>query len=145
MTHDLAGIFCNIMELGRAAGVEARAEAYVADLRQRIEEVRQRVAGRSRPRILALEWLDPPFVPGHWVPEMVELAGGRNVFENPGQRSYELSWSDLTGSEPDVLVVMPCGFGLEASRAEAFRHAERLYAVASNAIEGDRAYVVALA
>ncbi len=133
--HDLAGIFCSIMELGRAAGVEARAQAYVASLRQRIEAVRQRVAGRSRPRILALEWLDPPFVPGHWVPEMVELAGGRNVLGNPGQRSYEVSWSDLAGSEPDLLVVMPCGFGLEASRADACRYAERLHAIASKATE----------
>lgn len=140
--HDLAGIFCSIMELGRAAGVEAQAEAYVADLRQRIEEVRQRVAGRSQLRVVALEWLDPPFVPGHWVHEMVALAGGRNLFGNPGQRSYEVNWSDLVGSEPDVLIVMPCGFGLEASRADAFHHAERLYAVASKAIESNRAYVV---
>lgn len=140
--HNLAGIFRSILDVGRAAGIEARAEAYVASLRHRIEAVQQRVAGRSQPRVLALEWLDPPFVPGHWVPEMVELAGGKSLFGNPTQRSYEVSWSDLAGSEPDILIVMPCGFGLKASRADAFRHAERLYAVAPKAIESNRAYVV---
>lgn len=140
--HNVDGIFHSIVEVGRAAGVRGRAEAYVAGLRQRVAAVERRVAGRPRPKVLALEWLDPPFVPGHWVPEMVAEAGGSNLFGEPGRRSYEVSWSDLAGSDPDVLVVMPCGFGLEASRADAVRHAERLQVVAGRAIRSDRAYVV---
>ncbi len=140
--HTLAEIFRSIVAVGRAAGVEPQARAYVASLEHRIDVVRQRVAGRPQPRVLTLEWLDPPFIPGHWVPEMVDLAGGENLFGEPGQRSREVSWGDLAGSEPDVLVVLPCGFGLVASQADADRHAERLHAIASKAIEADRAYVV---
>ncbi len=69
--HDITGVFRSIAEIGKAAGVRERAEECVAGLRQRIEAVRQRVMGRPRPRLLALEWLDPPYGPGHWVPEMV--------------------------------------------------------------------------
>ncbi len=140
--HNLAGIFRSIAEVGRAAGVGELAEAYVATLRRRIETVQQRVAGRPRPRVLALEWLDPPFVPGHWVPEMVEAAGGTLLCGKPSERSYELRWKDLTASDPDVLVVMPCGFGLEASRTDASCHAEQLRPVAARAIESGLAYVV---
>lgn len=140
--HTIAEIFRSIVAVGRAAGVEAPARACVARLEHRLAVVRHRVGGRSRPRVLALEWLDPPFIPGHWVPEMVDVAGGANVSGEPGRRSREVSWSDLAGSEPDVLVVMPCGMGLEASRADADRHAERLHGIAPRAIHSDRAYVV---
>ncbi len=140
--HDLAGVFRSIVEIGKATGVRQRAEAYVAGLRQRVDVVRRRVAGRPRPRVLALEWLDPPYGPGHWVPEMVDLAGGTIVVGNAGQMSRAVRWTDLQGSDPDALVVMPCGFGLEAARADATRYAERLHAVAARAIAAGRAYVV---
>jgi iron complex transport system substrate-binding protein len=140
--HDLEGIFRTVLELGEAAGARERAEAYVAGLRARVEAVRHRVEGLPRPRVLALEWLDPPFVPGHWVPEMVEIAGGTILYGEPGRRSHEVSWDDLEGRDPDALVVMPCGLGLEASRAEAYAGADRLRSVARRAIESGRAFVV---
>ena len=140
--HDLAGVFRSIGEIGKVAGVRERAEACVAGLRQRIEAVRRRVPGRPRPRLLALEWLDPPYGPGHWVPEMVKFAGGTIVVGNAGQMSRAVTWTDLQGSDPDVLVVMPCGFRLDAARADASRHAERLHAVAARAIAAGRAHVV---
>lgn len=140
--HDLDGILRSILEVGEAAGVSERAEAFVTRLRARIAAVRRRVAGRARPRVLALEWLDPPFAPGHWVPEMIEIAGGANLFGTPGQRSPQVEWSDLRGSDPDLLVVMPCGYGLEQARAEASAHADRLREVAGRAIDSGRAYAV---
>lgn len=140
--HDLDGILQSVLDVGEAAGVPERAETYVATLRGRIDAVRRHVADRARPRVLALEWLDPPFVPGGWVPEMVEAAGGANTFGVASARSHEVSWSELEDSDPDVLVAMPCGFGLEASQGEAARHEERLRAVAGRAIEGGRAYAV---
>ncbi len=78
-SHNLEGIFRSILDVGRAAGVADRAEAVVAKLQRQLEVVRERVAYRPEPRVLTLEWLDPPFVTGHWVSEMVEEAGGRNV------------------------------------------------------------------
>lgn len=140
--HDLDGIFRTILEVGEAAGVLERARTHVERLRARVEAVKGRVAGRLRPRVLALEWLDPPFVPGHWVPEMVEAAGGVNLAGEKGARSAEVRWADLEGRGPDVLVVLPCGLGLEAARVEADRHAERLHTVAPRAVESGRSYVV---
>lgn len=141
-SHNLEGIFCSILDVGRAAGVADRAEAVVAQLQRRLEVVGERVAYRPEPRVLALEWLDPPFVPGHWVPEMVEEAGGRNIAGTAGGRSYEVTWSELEELAPDILIVMPCGFGLEAGRADAFRHAQQLRSVAPEAFEAQRVYVV---
>ncbi len=140
--HDLAGVFRSIAEIGNATGVGERAQAYVAGLQRRVDLVRQRVSGRPRPRVLALEWLDPPYGPGHWVPEMIEIAGAESVLGYPCQMSRQVNWSDLGQVNPDVLIVMPCGFGLEAARADAARHAEQLHAVAGRAIAGGRAYVV---
>lgn len=140
--HDVAGVLADIVTVGRAAGVAERAAACVGALERRIAAVRDRVAGRPRPRVLALEWLDPPFVPGHWVPELVELAGGHLVLGATGRRSYALRWEELAGADPDVLLIMPCGYGLAASRAAATCYAERLRAVAGRAIQSGRAYVV---
>jgi len=140
--HDIAGILGSIRDVGRAAGVGDRAEALVASLEQRIDVVRRRVAGRPRPRVLALEWLDPPFAPGHWVPEMIELAGGINLVGATAQRSRQVAWSDVSGLHADVLLVMPCGYGLAASRDDADRHRDQLRAVAADAIDAGRAFVV---
>lgn len=140
--HDLAGIFRTIEEVGTAAGVGDRADAYAARLRARVEAVRARVADRSRPRVLALEWLDPPFVPGHWVPEMVEIAGGVNVAGRAAERSAQVAWADVRGHDPDVLVIAPCGLGLDATRREADRQADRLREVAPRAIRSGRAFAV---
>jgi len=140
--HDLEGILRSIEEVGRAAGAESRAAALVAELRARLAAVRRAVEGAARPRVLALEWLDPPFVPGHWVPEMVALAGGENLAGAPGEPSREVGWAELAGLDPDVLVLMPCGYGLAAARADADAHAGRLIEVAGRAVGAGRAYVV---
>ncbi len=140
--HDIAGILDTILAVGRVAGVEARAEAVVRDLRARMTAVERAVAGAARPRVLALEWLDPPFAPGHWVPEMVERAGGVNLLGEAGQRSREAAWEEVAGLDPDVLIIMLCGMGLDETRADADRHARRLTEVAPRAIAEGRAYVV---
>lgn len=140
--HDIEGILGSIRAVGRAAGVEARADAVERELRARLAAVEQAVAGAARPRVLALEWLDPPFAPGHWVPEMVERAGGVNLLGEAGGRSREVAWEEAMGMDPDVLILMPCGMGLEDSRADADRHAGRLAEAAPRAIAEGRAYVV---
>lgn len=140
--HTVADVLESVWVVGRAAGVPERATRLRAELEQRLDQVRQKVAGAERPGVLAIEWLDPPFVPGHWVPEMIDLAGGRSLAGSVGRPSRQVSWDDLTVYDPDALVIMPCGFGLERSRAEAVRYADRLRRIAPRAIESGRAFVV---
>ena len=127
--HDLAAIFASICEVGAATGASEQADRLVARMRERIAAVRERVADRPRPRVLALEWLDPPYVPGHWVPELVAAAGGQLLAGSARRPSYRMEWADLQGLEPDVLLVMPCGFNLEESQREAIRHKQQLRGV----------------
>ncbi len=127
--HDLAAIFQSIRDVGGATGASERGEALIAEMQQRIARVRDRVAGRPRPRVLALEWLDPPYVPGHWVPELVAAAGGELLAGTARRPSYRMEWADLQGLEPDVLLVMPCGFNLEETQREAISHKQQLRAV----------------
>ncbi len=76
------------------------------------------VAGKPRPRVLALEWLDPPFAGGHWVPEMIALAGGEDAVASPGDHSARLTWERIAEADPDVIVVMPCGFDAAGAQAQ---------------------------
>lgn len=115
--HTLEEVLRSVETLGKATGREDAAASLVASLRGRLEEVVRRTSGRPRPRALVLEWTDPPFAPGHWVPEMVELAGGVSALGTPGEKSYRTTWEDVAGARPDVVVCAPCGFGLDASRA----------------------------
>jgi iron complex transport system substrate-binding protein len=107
-----------IVTVGKATGTEPKAEEAVERLRARLERVRDAVAGRSRPRTLALEWGDPPYNAGHWVPEMIEVAGGEPLLASAGVPSSRLAWPDVAASDPAVVVFMPCGYNLEAARAE---------------------------
>lgn len=141
--HTIDEILGSILAVARATGVEPAAARYVADLRGRLHRVRHAVArAASRPRVLALEWLDPPFAPGHWVPEMIDVAGGESLIGEAGGHSREVAWSALERLDPDVLVIMPCGFGLDASVTAADGHAALLERVASRAIASGRSFVV---
>ena len=124
--HDLAAIFSGIRDVGCAAGVTDRAEQLIAELQQRIAAVHARASGRARPRVLALEWLDPPYAPGHWVPELIEAAGGELLAGKARRPSFPMRWSDLSELHPDVVLVMPCGFDLDETRRDAERHAGQL-------------------
>jgi iron complex transport system substrate-binding protein len=129
--HDLAAIYQSIRDVGCATGASNRAEGLVTDIQRRVAAVRSRAAARTRPRVLALEWLDPPYVPGHWVPEMIDAAGGDLVAGTARHRSYAMDWDELRALAPDVVLIMPCGFDLAAARVEAQRHAATLRSVAA--------------
>ncbi len=108
-----------VLRVGEVTGKSARAGALVAELRQRLHAVEEAVRSAERPRTFALEWSDPPFNAGHWVPEMIELAGGEAVLASPGVPSVRVTWQDIASSDPDVVVFMPCGYDLEAAVEEA--------------------------
>ncbi|HEX4841725.1 MAG TPA: cobalamin-binding protein [bacterium] len=116
--ENLAGILDNILLVGDLTGRAAEATALADQLRGRIERVREAITGRPRPRVACIEWLDPLFVAGHWVPEMVALAGGVDVLGRAGEPSFLVSWQAIVAAEPDVIVVMPCGFTVPRTRQE---------------------------
>jgi iron complex transport system substrate-binding protein len=115
--HTFDDVLASVEILGKATGREARAEALVSTLRTRLEHVVSRTAERPRPRTLVLEWTDPPFAPGHWVPEMVGLAGGESVLGAAGRKSYRVTWDEVSDAVPEVVVCAPCGYGLDQSSA----------------------------
>jgi iron complex transport system substrate-binding protein len=122
----LGEVLDDVTRLGEAAGIGSRAADLGRELEDRLAAVRAAVESEPRPRVLALEWLDPPFLGGHWIPEMIETAGGENAAGAPGEKSPQVEWEDLQGLEPDVIVSMPCGWYLDDSRAQALAHRERL-------------------
>ncbi len=141
-SHTIDDILASIAAVGRAAGVEDRALTVVADYRRRLDAVREAVSSRRRVRVLAVEWLDPPFLPGHWTPQMIELAGGTTLGSEASVPSKQTDWADLLGLDPDVLIVMPCGYGLDAAVQDARAHADHLHSVATRAMGEGRAFVV---
>lgn len=115
---DMGDVWGDFARVGAALGAEERAATVVADLKARIAAVSARVAGRARPRVAAIEWLDPLMVAGNWVPELVAAAGGENLLAVPGQHSPWLAWDDLIAADPDLIVLMPCGFRIPQTLAE---------------------------
>jgi iron complex transport system substrate-binding protein len=107
-----------LLEVGRATGTDTRAEALVKSLNSRLGAVREAVSGLDRPRTFALEWSDPPFNGGHWVPEMIETAGGEPVLGQWGTPSVRVTWDQIAIASPEVVVFMPCGYDVEAAEAE---------------------------
>lgn len=109
----IEGIFQDIRQVGAATGRMAEAEAWVDRLRARLEALRGQVPPTpDRPRVLLLEWLDPPMVAGHWAPEMVEWVGGVHVLNEAGRPSRTITWADVEAADPDAIFLVPCGYQL---------------------------------
>ncbi|WP_372729082.1 ABC transporter substrate-binding protein [Nocardioides sp.] len=117
--HSLDDVLASILTLGEATVRQSSAAALVDSQRARLDAVRRRVAGRARPRVLLLEWTDPPYAPGHWLPEMIEAAGGECVLGTAGEKSVQVTWQQVRATEPDVVVVAPCGYDLAGATAQA--------------------------
>ncbi|MEE6258776.1 ABC transporter substrate-binding protein [Plantactinospora sonchi] len=135
--YSLDEVLESIVAVGARTGVPDRAEALVGRLRSRLAAVAAAVAGRSRPRVAVVEWVEPPFTAGHWVPDLVRAAGGEPVAARPGARSVQTTWREFTEAAPDLVIVSPCGFHLEGAVAQARLVAERLPGVPVWAIDAD--------
>lgn len=122
--HRIDEVIDGVQRVGDALGKSSQARILADNLRNRVEAVRRVTKGLRPRRVFALEWPDPPFNGGHWVPEMVEVAGGRDVLGEAGAPSREVSWDEIVSAAPEVIVYMPCGFGL----ADAVAQARELYA-----------------
>jgi iron complex transport system substrate-binding protein len=112
------GIFQDLQTVAKATGTESLGNRLMAQLHTRLDQIAMRVAGKPRPRVFALEWLDPPFASGHWVPEMIALAGGEEVIGRAGEKSFRVTWAQIVAAQPDVILLIPCGYSAEAAQQE---------------------------
>jgi iron complex transport system substrate-binding protein len=133
----LEDVLATILTVGEHADAQPQAERLVAALRRRLAAVADRVAGRRRPSVAVIEWTDPPFTAGHWVPDLVAAAGGRPVAARPGGRSEQTTWEQIAAARPEVVVVAPCGFHLDAAAAQAELVARELTGLPVWAIDAD--------
>ena len=114
--RSLSEIAANISDLGRAAGREAAAERLVAEGQARLQAIAEKAGGVARrPRVFCMEWLDPLYCSGHWVPEMVRLAGGIDELGREGSDSVRIAWEEVVDWSPEILIFMPCGYDLESA------------------------------
>ena len=116
----------DVRTIAQATDTKDAALDLIARTARRADIVRLAVRDTLRPRVVALEWLDPVFVAGHWTPQLIEMAGGEDVLGLPGEPSQQLSWEMVIAAQPDVIVVMPCGYDAARALVEAEQHADRL-------------------
>ncbi|SCL23549.1 iron complex transport system substrate-binding protein [Micromonospora pallida] len=135
--YTLDEVLGTISAVGRQAGVPDRGDALVAALRDRLAAVAAAVAGRQRPRVTVVEWVDPPFAAGHWIPDLVDAAGGEPVAAHPGARSTPTTWAALADAAPQVVLVAPCGFDLAGATGQAEQVASRFPGAAVWAVDAD--------
>ena len=120
--------------LAQATDRKDAAVELVRDASARIDRVRLAVRGPRRPRVAALEWLDPPFAAGHWTPQLIEYAGGEDVLGFAGENSEERTWEAVAAAQPDVVIVMPCGYDAEIAHREAEMHRDQLAALGAGEV-----------
>lgn len=111
--HTLDQVLDCALQVASACGCESAGVRVRAGLRARLDRVRAAVGGRERPRVLVLEWIEPAYLAGHWVPDIVRAAGGEAVLARPGARSVQVGWDEISSCAADVVLVAPCGYGLE--------------------------------
>jgi len=135
--HTLDDVLDSIRAVGQRLAVEQRADDLVAELRARLGAVASRVRAQPRPRVAVLEWIDPPFTGGHWVPDLIVAAGGHPVATDAGEHSRERTWDDIVDACPDLVLVSPCGFDLDGAATQAAAVAARLPGLPVWAIDAD--------
>ncbi len=140
LLHD---VIDNIRMVGRATGAEEMADEIAEGMEARIEAVKERAANASsKPSVLHVEWADPLMCGGHWVPEMVDLAGGANSFGDKDTGTFKLEWDDVIERQPEVIVMMPCGFDVKRGLEDVPILAQRDGWSDLPAVRNDRVYVV---
>jgi iron complex transport system substrate-binding protein len=117
----LGEVLADVPRLAQAADAVEAGDQLTAELGERLEAVERAVEGAARPRVAALEWMDPLFIGGHWVPQMIELAGGEDVLGLPGEKSRTAEWGEVEAAVPEIVVSMPCGYYAEQAAAETVR------------------------
>jgi iron complex transport system substrate-binding protein len=132
--HTLGEVLGDLRTLAEATGTRDRGVELVQAFAARIDRVRLAVRAVDRPRVAALEWLDPVYVGGHWVPQLIEYAGGEDPLGLPGEPSEVRSWEEVAAAQPAVVVVMPCGYDAERAQEEAYTYADELAALGAREV-----------
>ncbi len=132
--HTVGEVLGDAGKLAQATGRKDEAVEFVRDAAARIDRVRLAVRRAPRPRVAALEWLDPPYIAGHWTPQLIDYAGGVDVLGFAGEKSEQRSWEDVAASKPDVVIVMPCGFDAEIAHREAEMHRDELASLGAGVV-----------
>jgi iron complex transport system substrate-binding protein len=132
--HTIGEVLGDARTIAQATDRKDAAVALVRDAAARIDRVRIAVRRARRPRVVALEWLDPPFAAGHWTPQLIEYAGGEDVLGFAGEQSEERTWEEVEAAEPDIVVVMPCGYDAQIAHREAEMHREQLAALGAGEV-----------
>jgi iron complex transport system substrate-binding protein len=132
--HTIGEVLGDARTLAQATGSRDAAVDLIAGAAARIDRIRVATRTAHRPRVVALEWLDPPFVAGHWVPQLIEYAGGEDVLGFAGESSQERGWEQVAAADPDVVIVMPCGFDAEIAHREAEMHRDQLAALGAGEV-----------
>ncbi|QDU80369.1 High-affinity heme uptake system protein IsdE precursor [Polystyrenella longa] len=140
--YRLADLWKQVRSIASSLACDDTAERWIQSAEERIDRIaRQQGANTSKPRVACIEWFDPLMAAGNWVPEMVELAGGVNVLGQPGEHSPWMNWEELLAVDPDVIVLLPCGFDLERSRKEAETLLQNEHWSQLRAVKNDAVYV----
>jgi iron complex transport system substrate-binding protein len=124
--HTVGEVLGDARTLAQVTGTKDEAVELIREASARIDRIRLAVRGAERPRVVALEWLDPPFAAGHWTPQLIEYAGGDDGLGFAGEPSEEKSWDEVAAAHPDIVVVMPCGYDAEIAHREAEMHRDEL-------------------
>jgi iron complex transport system substrate-binding protein len=139
----LGEVLETVRSVGRVTRREEDAERVLGEAAERIDRVQAAVDGAPRPRVAALEWLDPVFVAGHWTPQLIDLAGGEDVLGMAGEPSAKSTWDEVAAAQPEIVVVMPCGYGAPRAVEEAEAHRDQLAALGAErviAVDGSAYY-----
>jgi iron complex transport system substrate-binding protein len=132
--HTLGETLDDVRTIAEATARRERGIELVGEIAARIDRVKLAVRSTARPRVAALEWLDPVFVAGHWTPQLIELAGGEDVLGLPGEHSIAVPWEAVIAAAPEIVVVMPCGYDAPRAHLEALEHADRLASIGSRRV-----------
>jgi iron complex transport system substrate-binding protein len=127
--HTLGETLKDVRTVAEAADCRERGIKLVQEAEARIDRIKRAVSGQQRPRVAALEWLDPVYIAGHWTPELIDLAGGHDVLGSSGGHSTTVSWGTVAAAKPETVVVMPCGYDGPRAHAEALAYAPELVAL----------------
>ena len=132
--HTVGEVFSDARTLAQATDSKEAAVDLIRESSARIDRIRLAVRGARRPRVVALEWLDPPFAAGHWTPQLIEYAGGDDALGFAGEHSEQRTWAEVTASRPDIVIVMPCGYDAEIAHREAEMHRDELAAIGAGEV-----------
>jgi iron complex transport system substrate-binding protein len=132
--HTVGEVLGDARTLAQATDRRDAAVDLVRHVAERIDRVRLAVRNARRPRVIALEWLDPPFAAGHWTPQMIAFAGGEDVLGRPGENSEERTWHEIEAAAPEIVIVMPCGYDAEIAHREAEMHHDQLAALGAGQV-----------